>query len=644
MANIMSQKNVRNKVHRNGFDLSFRNSFTAKVGELLPVMCKEIIPGDHYDIDVSSFTRTQPVNSAAFSRLREYYDFYFVPYSLLWDKFNALIIQTNNPYHAQNFHQSAQVDTMPYMDFREVMRLLNAVAYYSKDGDSASYVWKNDVGVSRFYGTCKLLSYLGYGNMFQTCASWFENPSDPSTFDVTVFKKLKLNPFPLMAYQKIYQDYFRFSQWEKAAPWTYNCDYLLSNSSGNAGFNVMGMEGHATGYTDFINTFYEVSGLTPQSGNGVSSQLNMFDLRYCNYKKDLFMGVLPSPQFGDTAVAAPITGSFTGLYSFWNNSDGTIAPGSKAALFSGNPKANLMAEGAGKTDTPYLNLDISAANVLASMSGQPAPINTAGISVFALRQAEFLQKWKEITNSGSLDYREQIQKHWGVTPDKSESYLCRWLGGTSGNITINEVVNQNLTSASSEANLFGKAAGSVNGHISETFNQYGILMCIYHCEPVLDWSHVGLDRLNSKTQVGDFAIPEFDSLGMESLPFYDLCFTQDSGIPPVLLDELGDAKPLGYVPRYIEYKTSYDQINGSFLTSMAHWVNPLTLDDITQRFFDTEGNSTVVDYSSFKVSPSVVNSIFAVNADNTIDSDCLLIGSFFDIKAVRNLSVSGLPY
>ena len=67
MANIMSMRNVRNKVHRNGFDLSFRNSYTAKVGELLPVMVEEVIPGDRFDIKVQSFMRS--TSERPFSRL-----------------------------------------------------------------------------------------------------------------------------------------------------------------------------------------------------------------------------------------------------------------------------------------------------------------------------------------------------------------------------------------------------------------------------------------------------------------------------------------------------------------------------------------------------------------------------------------------
>ena len=35
-------------------------------------------------------------------------------------------------------------------------------------------------------------------------------------------------------------------------------------------------------------------------------------------------------------------------------------------------------------------------------------------TVLALRQAEALQRWKEISQSGDSDYREQIRKHFGV--------------------------------------------------------------------------------------------------------------------------------------------------------------------------------------------------------------------------------------
>ena len=98
MANIMSMADIKNRPSRNGFDLSFKKNFSAKAGELLPVMCKVVVPGDSININLKSFTRTQPLNTSAFARMREYFDFYFVPFEQMWNKFDTVITQMNQTY------------------------------------------------------------------------------------------------------------------------------------------------------------------------------------------------------------------------------------------------------------------------------------------------------------------------------------------------------------------------------------------------------------------------------------------------------------------------------------------------------------------------------------------------------------------
>ena len=78
MANLLSMTKLKNNPSRNGFDLSRKFAFTAKVAELLPVECIECIPGDSFTINKQHFTRTMPVNTSAYTRMREYYDWFFV--------------------------------------------------------------------------------------------------------------------------------------------------------------------------------------------------------------------------------------------------------------------------------------------------------------------------------------------------------------------------------------------------------------------------------------------------------------------------------------------------------------------------------------------------------------------------------------
>lgn len=577
MANIMSMKSIRNKPSRNGFDLSLKKNFTAKAGELLPVMVKEVLPGDTFKINLKSFTRTQPVNTAAFARIREYYDFFFVPYDLLWNKSNTVLTQMyDNPQHAvsldptQNFVLNGE---MPYTASSEIATYINFLSTGSTFSDYKS----NYFGYDRAACSVKLLEYLGYGNY----ESFLTNSWDSSP----LMANLNHNIFGLLAYQKIYSDFYRDSQWERISPSTFNVDY---------------MDGSQMLVNFASESFFK--------------NYNFFDLRYCNWQKDLFHGVLPHQQYGDTAVAS-ITPNVTGKLTLSNFS--TV--GTSPTTASGTATKNL-----------------------------PAFDTVGDLSILVLRQAEFLQKWKEITQSGNKDYKDQLEKHWGVSVGDGFSELCTYLGGVSSSIDINEVVNTNIT-GSAAADIAGKGVGVANGEINFNSNgRYGLIMCIYHCLPLLDYTTDMLDPAFLKVNATDYAIPEFDRVGMQSMPLVQLMnplqsFANASGLV------------LGYVPRYIDYKTSVDQSVGGFKRTLNSWVisygnesvkNQVTLPADAPPVEPSEPVPSVapMNFTFFKVNPNCLNPIFAVNVNSSIDTDQFLCSSFFDIKSVRNLDTDGLPY
>lgn len=624
MANIMSMKDVRNHVHRNGFDLSFRNSYSAKVGELLPVMCKEVLPGDKFTIDLASFVRTQPVKTAAFTRLKEYYDFYFVPTSLLWDKFDNYIVQTNNYNHARGFQLTPDNFTShPYFTGQDLYNLLSSLFVGRGDKNGQTSRIYDVLGYSAFDKVCKLLQYLGYGDWsrfftgeYNYAASSGATPT-PRPFPTAA--NLSYNIFPLLGYQKLCQDYFRSQQWQSTRPYLFNLDYIFSNDSLKVPISNYG----GSIYTNF------------------STNNTIFSLQYAQYKKDLFTGLLPRAQFGDTAIAAPLVGN--GSFDYHFNKDTGLSPASGNALFAN--RDGKLYDGQGKIVD---RLDISANGTYA---------NNIGVSVFALRFAEVSQKWKEITQSGDLDFKSQLEKHWNVSVSNDNSYLSTWLGGTSSNININEVTNNNLASENSQAVLAGKGLGTnqKNNVVRFDSHQYGYLYCIYHAEPVLDWTSEGCDRQNLKISATDYAIPEFDNIGMESVPaalfantptpsYGGFARATDYSIP-------NPSTPLGYAPRYYDYKTSLDVVRGNFLTINKDWISPLEIGKFLGLNVESAKGDAgrplpvpALTYRSFLINPSSVNSIFLAQADGMVSSDILLNSVFFDIKVVRNLSVNGLPY
>lgn len=579
MANIMSLKSLRNKTSRNGFDLSSKRNFTAKAGELLPVKTWEVLPGDTFRIDLKAFARTQPLNTAAFARMREYYDFYFVPYDLLWNKANTALTQMyDNPQHAISFDPTVNFilsGDMPYLTCHQIADYLNGVA-----NDISDNSVKNYFGYNRGLLSAKLLEYLGYGNFYSYAENsghnWANNP---------LKNNLQLNLFGLLAYQKIYADFHRDSQWEKISPSTFNVDYM-----------------------DGQDMNLDISGSVRFSEN-----YNMFDLRYCNWQKDLFHGVVPRAQYGDVAS---VSASLRGL-----GLSGSLAQ---------TPST-----------TPVAGVPFVSSNVVLNTTSTTSSVN---FSILALRQAEFLQKWKEITQSGNKDYKEQVEKHWNVSPGDGFSEMCTYLGGISSSMDINEVVNNNIT-GDYAADIAGKGTGISNGVINfNSQGRYGLVMCIYHCLPLIDYTTDLVSPIFTKVNATDYAIPEFDRVGMQQVPLALFSNPSLSDFGSLIIDHIG------YAPRYIDYKTDVDSSVGAFKTTLNSWVISYDNGSLIRQLGSVDSNNqpspsaAPLNYTMFKVNPDSLNPIFAVSADSTVDTDQFLCSSFFDVKVVRNLDTDGLPY
>lgn len=612
MASYSGMSNLQNHPHRSGFDIGRKNAFTAKVGELLPVYWDISMPGDRYRFNVEYFTRTQPVETSAYTRLREYFDFYAVPLRLLWKSAPSVLTQMQdvNQMQAlsltQNLSLGTYLPSIPLTVLGDALFRLNDSSW--TPGKASSL--KNLFGFYRSDLSFKLLSYLGYGNLVSTVSTgrWWSTSlaaDDGNTYTQQYIQNNYVNLFPLLAYQKIYQDFFRWSQWEKSNPSSYNVDYF-------------------TGVSPSL-----ISSMPVASSEYWKSD-TMFDLKYCNWNKDMLMGVLPNSQFGDVAVI--------------DISDSVSSP--DVVLGSDTAKSKVGVASAvtsNASPVPFFALQASASNTIPVGSSLHVDFSTlqSQFSVLALRQAEALQRWKEISQSGDSDYREQIRKHFGVNLPQALSNMCTYIGGISRNLDISEVVNNNLASEGNTAVIAGKGVGAGNGTFEYTTNEHCVVMCIYHAVPLLDYSITGQDGQLLVTDAESLPIPEFDNIGMEVLPM-----TQIFNSPLATAFNLFNA---GYNPRYFNWKTKLDVINGAFTTTLKSWVSPVSESLISgwARFGGSTPNTetkVALNYKFFKVNPTVLDPIFGVNADSTWDTDQLLVNSYIGCYVARNLSRDGVPY
>ena len=276
-----------------------------------------------------------------------------------------------------------------------------------------------------------------------------------------------VNILPLLAYQKIYYDFFSESQWEKHLAYAYNVDYWDGKSQLN---------------------------LAPE----------MLQLRYANYPKDYFMGMLPNSQYGDVA----------------------ILPSSVTSVQPSN--SLLLVNRSSLSDFAYINNPISGTSVSASSSnsGNNTRVGflNSDLSALSIRATEYLQRWKEVVQFSSKDYSDQMAAQFGVKAPEYMGNHAHYIGGWSNVININEVVNTNLDTDSSQASIAGKGISSQSGH-TITYDcgaEHQIIMCVYHAVPMLDWNLTGQSPQLTVTAISDFPQPAFDQLGMQAVPALNL--------------------------------------------------------------------------------------------------------------------------
>jgi hypothetical protein len=92
-------KNIFNSVQmtrpdKNVFDLSHDLKLSLNMGELVPIMCMECVPGDKLNISCESLLRFAPLVSPVMHRMDVTMHYFFVPNRILWEGWEDFITNT----------------------------------------------------------------------------------------------------------------------------------------------------------------------------------------------------------------------------------------------------------------------------------------------------------------------------------------------------------------------------------------------------------------------------------------------------------------------------------------------------------------------------------------------------------------------
>lgn len=282
-----------------GFDKSFQNLYTAKVGTLVPALCDEIMPGSVIDLDMAASVSLPPLASDTFMRCSMKVEAFFVPMRLCYAGFEHWFVQDEfDAITGTGQFASTRNQHLPCFSF-------GAVSVDSDDPTAGA-------DLSEVFGAGTLFDYLGFK------AGKMDNVYLAANSDGANKRFSLMIP---IAYHRIWSDWYRaslvqkdcFSPLSSTVSWAGGTGYSVASMPFSSAptprlymtiSNLVGQDGRLE-FSDFALTPFELADGVP-----------VFQLRQRNFGFDFFTCAQPSPQNGpvarvSTSVSGDPANSFT---------------------------------------------------------------------------------------------------------------------------------------------------------------------------------------------------------------------------------------------------------------------------------------------------------------------------------------------
>lgn len=183
----------RIRPRRNAFDLSYDKRFTCDMGQLIPIACDHVFPGDTFKIGCEIVARFQPLVAPIYHEVNIQTHWFFVPYRLLWSKWEEFI--TGGEMVQRNPDGSYIGDGLS----TAVLPRWYPTSRVTIPGDPRAGLGDLDIG--------SLWDFLGF-------------PIDIQQLSQGTFASVTPLTFPRNAYYFIYNEYYRDENLQNAIPLT----------------------------------------------------------------------------------------------------------------------------------------------------------------------------------------------------------------------------------------------------------------------------------------------------------------------------------------------------------------------------------------------------------------------------------------
>lgn len=174
MANIFNSIRMK-RPRRNAFNLSYESKLTLNMGELVPIMCMPVVPGDKFRVKTETLVRLAPLVAPMMHRVNVFTHYFFVPNRLLWNQWEDFITKG--------------VDGVD-------------VPVFPKIGISAA----SANVVKAHLGDSSLWDYLGLPSIAKVGSTVVANSPNGVNLPST---GIEVSALPFRAYNLIYNEYYR---------------------------------------------------------------------------------------------------------------------------------------------------------------------------------------------------------------------------------------------------------------------------------------------------------------------------------------------------------------------------------------------------------------------------------------------------
>lgn len=498
------------------FNLDHVLNTTCNFGDLVPVFCEYLNPGDRFSITPEVVCRMVPMLAPVFDRVNLFFHFFAVPIRLVDYQFQKRFINDNN---------ADGIYTRPFINPSSIIALSD---YYA-----------------RYFQVRSLWDYFGFPTI--------ETAQEAGKLNTDVLTDC------FRAYQLIYNEYYRDQNLTSEIPLDpdFNGDELLHTQMETRDYGSYNPIDLLEIRQRCFEKDYFTSALPfTQRGEPVTIPLS-----------------------GDANIYFDPTSKKTQLWRNGGSSSyGQLLDGFNGASADQDKFSSVGPTSQGTS--AFLNLDDDANGISRLAQGfsvldlnSTHKVDLQGVNASTINELRFafaLQSWLEANARAGNRYKEQLMVHFGVVGKDARLDRPEFLGGVRVPLAISEVLataqtNQAVGSVDSVSvgDMAGRGyAASVKRCVRRYFaDEHCLIIGILSIMPRTSYMQ-GIRRQFQAFDFFDYPFPKFAHLGEQAIRNRELYLTGDRSY---------DDAVFGFQSRYSEFKFIPSRVTGDFRSTLRYW-------------------------------------------------------------------------